>query len=492
MSGSERRRQSSLEYDRERFGETLANRRARKLATTFYGAVKAHTKGSDRPESCPSLDTCKLSGTSGAVGRLENGGLSGEDLEVHEQDLLDVAFRLGVEDVDRAARIVRGRGDTVSALWAALDREEKRQEKVLELLERDMPGKAKRLALCKRQSVQLECPDEFSVGGCGSDDNFVPAGCGLRICPECATEAKAEKMETYKPVVQEMEHPMFATFTIENVDDLERGVDFLVDSLGKLRDRTIPTSGKTVRYNEDGERTVKRWEWSVSEANVEGLGGEDEEVEFWKPRLIETEGGRRLACRLENEYVHAEWTNITGVHRGKNIPFGELVEGGIYAIDIKIGESAEDGTYNIHVHVVMDGRFIPQAALSAVWEDITGSCVVDVRRIYDRSESGVEDALMETVGYALKEPELESVSDQVDYLEALEDRRMVNAFGDLYGSIPAQVTYLVCSNCGRIPLYWNYKGMVDTNHDNMGVVHGSSDHPPPGSGETVPEEALAE
>jgi hypothetical protein len=386
-----------------------------------------------------------------------------------ETDALGIAFRLGVEDVDRAARLVAGGGDRIEALHAALARGEERREKVLELLDRNEVGKAKRLALCKQQSVQLECPDEDLAGGCGSDDNYVPARCGLRICPDCATAQKAEKMEKYKPVVKDMENPTFATFTIENVDDFERGFDFILDSFGRLRNRTIPPSGETVRYK-DGEEIVKRWDWT----------DDGRPAELWKPHLLEN-GKHELARRIQNHYVHAEWSNATGTHRGKNIPFEELVRGGIYAMDI-VAKPAEDGAgYNVHLHAVVDMVYVPQAALSAVWEDITGAPVVDVRRIYDRSEEGIQSALMETVGYALKEPEFETTEAEVEYQLAMSDRRLVNPFGDLHGNIPDQVSHLKCSNCGHIPYFWNYKGLVDGELDTMEVVVGGpdGDRPPP-------------
>ena len=464
--------QSFLDEDRERSPDVSStdHKRAVRLLVPFYGALVAYHRSDETPERLPSLDTCDRSEASDAVGRFSESDLSGVNLDPIEQDALKAVFRLGVEDVDEAVRLIAGGGDRLEAVWAALDRGEDRREKVVELLKRDLPGKAKRLALCKQKSAQLECPDDFAAQGCGSDDNYVPARCGLRICPDCASANKAEKLERYAGVVEDMDQPTMLGLTIENVDDFSRGVGFITDKFARLRDRTIPPSGKVVRYK-DGERIEKSWCWSV--------GGEDGAAIPWKSYLLDNSRAD-LARHLQRHYVNAEYEDITGTHRGKNIPFMELVDGGIYAVDIKAEKAPDGDGYNVHLHAIVDMAYIPQAALSAVWEDLTGAPVVDVRRIYDRGEGSAKEALLETVGYALKEPEFDDVSDEVDYLEALEGRAMVHPFGSLHGNIPEIVARLVCSDCENIPSYWNYLGLVDGEHDNMGCVHGEDgDRPPP-------------
>lgn len=464
--------QSFLDEDRKRSPDVSStdHKRAVRLLISFYGAILAYDRSDETPERAPSLDNCDRSRGSDAVGRFSESDLSGVNLGPVEQDALNAVLRLGIEDVDEAVRLIAGGGDRLEAVWAALGRGEDRQEKVIELLRRDLPGKAKRLALCRRKSAQLECPDDFAAQGCGSDDNYVPARCGLRICPGCATANKAEKLERYASVVEDMDQPTMLGLTIENVDDFSRGVDFITDKFARLRDRTIPTSGEVVR-RKDGERIEKSWCWSI--------GGEGAASIPWKSYLLEN-GRHGLARHLQRHYVNAEYENITGTHRGKNIPFMELVDGGIYAVDIKAEKAADGDGYNVHLHAIVDMAYVPQAALSAVWEDLTGSPVVDVRRIYERGEDSAKDALMETIGYALKEPGFDDVSDEVDYLEALEGRAMVHPFGSLHGNIPDVVTRLVCSNCENTPMYWNYLGLVDGEHDNMGCVHGvDGDRPPP-------------
>ncbi|MDN4015316.1 hypothetical protein QX233_22970, partial [Chryseobacterium gambrini] len=79
---------------------------------------------------------------------------------------------------------------------------------------------------------------------------------------------------------------------------------------------------------------------------------------------------------------------------------------------------------------------IPQAALSSVWEDLTGAPVLDVRRIEERGDLDTESALAEVIGYVTKPPEFESVADEVEYLTALKGSRLVQPFGSLHGNTP--------------------------------------------------------
>jgi len=153
------------------------------------------------------------------------------------------------------------------------------------------------------------------------------------------------------------------------------------------------------------------------------------------------------------------------------------VSGGIYAIDIRQVDSSE---YNVHLHAVVDSPYIPQAALSAVWEDITGDPVVDVRRIYDRGKESLQEALQETVGYAVKPPEFETLDDEIGFVQATKGAPLVHPFGSLHGSAEDGAGDLLCARCENTPAWWNYLGMVADRRDNMGKAwEVDGDRPPP-------------
>lgn len=439
-------------------------RRRHRLLVRFYGALCAFHARDDRPENDPSLATCKSSPTPVGPGGREAVPLS-HDLTAPETAALPILFRLGVEDVHRAVRIVRGGGDRLDAIHNAMGRDEERIEKVLMLLEKDEVAHALRLAGCGQQSVQLGCPED--AGGCGSEENYVPIHCGSRLCEDCMNRRIGQTMEKWRSSVAGMEYPAFSTFTIENVEDPVAGTEEIVDAFAKLRRRTIPFEGETERQG-----SVKRWCWGSD-------GGKP--ADRWRVRLQEA-GARDLAAYLESEYVRYEYEDVTGTHQGRAIPFDELVRGGLYSVDVK---EVEPGEYNVHLHTVMDMPFIPQAALSAVWEDVTGDPIVDLRRIYDRSRDGVEDALMETVGYATKAPEFESLEEMVEFTTGTKGKALIHPFGDLHGNGVEFSGLLRCGECDRTPDWWEYLGTVDERRDTMGKdwdTAGENDPPSGGGG----------
>lgn len=430
-------------------------RRMECLTITVYGALRAHTADDSPPQNPPSLATCKRSANAGAVPDSPNPALSrGElphdrrDLEPWESDMLGFAFAAGVEDVERAARLVRGGGDRHTALLEVAQRDQKRREKVVALLDAGEVAHALRVATCGRRSVELLCPED--AGGCGADQNFVPISCGSRICRDCQDKRLGEEINKWKEEVRGMDHPTLSTYTIENVSDPAKGRAAILGALGRLRSRTIPFEGETVR---DGAR--KRWCWWRD-------GGEP--AQRWKVKLQEA-GEHDLARRLQEEYVFYEWEDVTGYHRGRNIPFDEVVSGGLIGVDVKQKGPDE---FNVHAHVVEDMAWIPQPALSSVWEDLTGSPVVDVRRIYDRSESGAVDALKEVLGYALKPPEFEDLEAEIEFVKTTKGCPMVHPFGELHGNAAEVGQLLRCAHCDGVPLWWDYLGIVDGRHDNMG------------------------
>lgn len=440
------RRQSGL-GDAESFGQVdphLETRRNR-LAIQYFGALCAYDRQKLGSQFDPSLATCEQLCDPHAVPDFSKRGLS----DPGDGDLLGLVYRLGIEDNDRAVDLAleaKHSADAREALYGALEREDgERREKVVRLLEHGAVGEARRLALCGRQSVRLECPDEFGAAGCGYDENYVPISCGSRLCPDCMDSQIGRKVERYGRVVRRWADPTFYTLTIENVSDAETGTDAVVGAFRRFRRRSIPVDG-------DG------WHWYRE--------GGDEPSTGWKAQLLRA-GKHDLVRRLQRKYVN----------QGKQIPVSELLRGGIYAVDVK-QKGSED--WNVHLHVLADAHWIPQAALSAEWADVSGSPVVDVRRIYGRADGSVEDALLETVAYACKAPEFESIEDAVGYMQSMKNRRFVQSFGKTHGNVPDLEGQLLCGRCECTPAWWNYQGIVHDHIDNMGTTHSAdSDDPPP-------------
>ena len=421
---STKRKQSALDaaHAERRADADLAELFSAHTSPFFTSLVRMRVDSCEgRPESQPSLDTCEQ--------------LSRQDRnpqtppEFAQQQLASQA---------------------AEALRASISRSRERQEIVTELVLAGEVAHAERVARCMQQSVQLECP--VMAGGCGCDDNYTPITCDSRLCAPCMNRAMGRNIDKYLGQIEAMDSATLLTLTIENVDDLKRGKEAVQGAFGRLRQRTIPASG------EQGE---KRWVWKTGDD-----GGEPAD-HYWKSALCGA-GAFDVARRVQDRYVE----------EGRQIPWKELVDGGVYGIDIK---QQEDGMYNVHIHAICDMPYIPQAALSSVWEDLTGAPVVDVRRIDVRGEFDAESALSEVIGYVTKPPEFESIEDEVEYLTALKGSRLVQPFGSMHGNTPPVTGLLCCSACERAPRWWTYKGVVDGGYDNMTVIGSSADgdRPPP-------------
>lgn len=146
------------------------------------------------------------------------------------------------------------------------------------------------------------------------------------------------------------------------------------------------------------------------------------------------------------------------VKQGRGIPFEEIVRSGLYGVDLK---QKDDGRFNVHMHVIADAPYIPQVALSSVWDDLTGAPVVDVRRIDERGEAESESALVEAMGYAAKAPEFANAEAESQYLTALKGSKLIQPFGDLHGNTPQVYGLLQCGSCEMAPAYWEYLDYCD-------------------------------
>jgi len=462
-------------------------RRKERLLIEFWGGLSAYCASHDElPEPPLSLATCEKVPMSLAepdsADDTESEPLVSEDglpreLFEEERDVLQTAYRHGVggASIEELAEAVVQSVDASEALHQALGRSEERQANVVALLREGEVPHALRLASCGQRSVQLECPhpdDHFGADGCGYEENYVPISCDSRLCPDCGSRRQGQAMERYGDVVGEWSAPTAIRLSLPRRIEATEGaiasaVDELRDAFGKLRRRVIQPSGEF-----DG----KRWVW-------EDDGGRPAD-HYWK-QALKAEASRRARengdrslfgdiARWEREYVE----------EGRGIPIDELFRAGVYGVDAKQGE---DGSVNVHMHVLADVSFIPQAALSEVWGDLTGAPVVDVRRVEEGDGRSRDTALMETVGYAAKPPEYETLDAAVSYAKALKGSKLIQPFGELHGNTPDVEADLLCGRCERTPSWWEYRGTVDERLDTMGTTWES-----PSAGDGPPDTATVE
>lgn len=74
----------------------------------------------------------------------------------------------------------------------------------------------------------------------------------------------------------------------------------------------------------------------------------------------------------------------------------QYVIGGCYFLESTVNETT--GRWHVHAHLIIEGSFLPQEELAALWRLATGdSCVVDVRQL-----TGVDDVAAEVSKYTAK------------------------------------------------------------------------------------------
>jgi len=128
--------------------------------------------------------------------------------------------------------------------------------------------------------------------------------------------------------------------------------------------------------------------------------------------------------------------------------FQDRVNGGLAVIEIK--HVSDDLGWNLHIHILIDGFYVPHGVLSSLWHSITGhSYIVDVRR-----EENSKSAFYHLLKYFLKTPIIKG-SDEEDlkrqFNDAFRGSRNVMSFGSMYNPIDegAQPYHLHCPMCGH-------------------------------------------
>jgi len=122
------------------------------------------------------------------------------------------------------------------------------------------------------------------------------------------------------------------------------------------------------------------------------------------------------------------------------------LKGGLYSLQ---AEPDDGGKWNVHLHCIFYGGFLPQSRLSDDWLSITGdSFIVDIRR-----PGRPSDALRYVLRYVAKgiEPDDDQWTGDslVEFVLALSDVRLVQAFGCFLGHVAKREPF-ACPECGYV------------------------------------------
>jgi len=102
----------------------------------------------------------------------------------------------------------------------------------------------------------------------------------------------------------------------------------------------------------------------------------------------------------------------------------DAIRGGVALVEISHGANG----WHPHLHLLCIGRFIPHAALSAAWERVTGSTIVDVRTVTGAEVAGyVTKYLTKPVKpVVMRDPDLLD-----EAIVTLKGARMLQTFGQV-------------------------------------------------------------
>lgn len=264
-----------------------------------------------------------------------------------------------------------------------------REEVAQALRDEGLNSKANRYLDCKEDQVVINCRD------CGNVELYDKT-CQLGVCDKCESSKKLEVFQRYRQIARHIDNPLQIEVTKKNTKDLTKeDLREIRDQFHELRDRISDLSAQEIINHEC-------WE-NVADSNK----------------------SRDIGIMVEN---------------GWDIE----IKGGIYAIETK----NVNGSWNTHIHALLDVKYIPQPILSALWEDVSGDPVVHVQSVND-----TDSAISYLTKYMCKPPEIEQVEDLAVYERATHNLRLMGSFGHLY-NIDVEDIESECPECGSTNLEW--------------------------------------
>jgi hypothetical protein len=100
--------------------------------------------------------------------------------------------------------------------------------------------------------------------------------------------------------------------------------------------------------------------------------------------------------------------------------------------------------WNLHIHVLLYGHYVPQREISEYWEELTGdSRIVDIRAV-KKPRQGVNYLLK----YITKPKKFDNPKETAHYLNLLLGVRRIRAYGIFYGQGLLPKTGCPCPLCG--------------------------------------------
>jgi len=163
---------------------------------------------------------------------------------------------------------------------------------------------------------------------------------------------------------------------------------------------------------------------------------------------------RELTLTFKNVKSLSGWIDkfhnwITAFRRSFNVnkklsPYH--IEGGCGNIEITRNRALQN--WHIHVHLAIEGNYIPQGVIVDQWRKLTQGMgqIADIRMIKNSIKSAWEIAKYSTKPHNIKEW---SYNEVIEFENAVHGRRLFFTFGSWYGDKVYQ-SEKICSKCGAV------------------------------------------
>ena len=118
--------------------------------------------------------------------------------------------------------------------------------------------------------------------------------------------------------------------------------------------------------------------------------------------------------------------------------------GGFYSIEAKQTSRG----WNVHIHILYEGAYIPQPTIKSDWLNITGDSYIVFVEATKPELGGSLGGFRYILKYLIKEPTDGSYAQNAIYNKAFKGTRLLSAFGTWYKETKIKIPRLVCPKCG--------------------------------------------
>ena len=126
-------------------------------------------------------------------------------------------------------------------------------------------------------------------------------------------------------------------------------------------------------------------------------------------------------------------------------PYRYIWQGILAVVECK---KTKDGSFYYHLHVLLDGGYVPQSQISQDWREISSFPICWIMAVHETPKR----ALHYTLKYILKGSSFLESKDRADFKESMFKTRLVHSYGSYYNYQyqTGQHVYYPCPVCGSI------------------------------------------